>query len=345
MAIIQKQNNDPLSPRALLKVPAWLVPSFRVVYAAEKGHRHDLLFKLHGGLGDIICAEPAVRFGLENFAQESRTNVSLATLYPGLFQHLDFKKVFSLENQTELNVWDYLVFENVDTGNELAAEFVCHALMHGIDYGSLYMWRMILPREYREIKLVPNAQEREHAKTVGTPDLDVVIHPGKTWKSRTLPKKWWDSVIKAVSDLGARPVVIGGVIDQGRASTIDVDLPEGALDLRGKQSIMETVALLQNSRVILTNDSSPVHMATTGDAWIGFLSTVKHPDHMYTWRKGQWAWRMQDFAKGRVWDSLNVCPNKDVPVTVDNVDTVELLSWLPSAHEFAEWGVSKLEEK
>lgn len=323
---------------SLMQVPARTIPSYRVLKATENNARTNLLFRMHGGLGDIVCAEPAVRYALSHFKE---CKFSLLTLYPGLFQHLKFEEVFTQENVHTLVGSNYLLYENTDTSNELAAEFISHPLMHGIDYASLYMWRKILSNKDKEILLVPTVDEYAWASSVSQPN-DVLIHPGRTWKTRTFPKKWWDSVITNLLAGGARPVIIGGNVDNGRATTIDIALPEGVLDLRLKTSLMQSVALMHRTQVLLTNDSAPLHMATTGDTWIGFLSTVKHPDHLYTWRKGQFGWRMQDFAEGRVYDTLDICPNKKDSVRVDDCDIQDMLKWLPAPEAFAAWALQKL---
>lgn len=341
MPTIRKTDDKPLQDNANMNLPARFVPSFRVVQAAERGVVNNILFRMHGGLGDIICAEPAVRYALKHFKGQK---FSLATLYPGLFQHLTFDKVYDLTEATDgaVKSSSFLIYENTDTSNELAAEFICHPLMHGIDYASMYMWRMILPKEDREMLLVPSQQELDLAAALIDIANDIIIHPGKTWQSRTMPKKFWDKIIAGVVKAGKRPVIIGGSVDNGRASTIDVDAT-GALDVRNKLSIMETVAVLQRAKVLLTNDSSPLHMATTGEAWIGFFSTVKHPDHLLTYRHNVWAWRMQNLALGGVYETLDACPNKQHSVSVSEVDVLDLLRWLPQPEEVVAWALEKLE--
>lgn len=341
MAIIRKPNDQPLQQNAVLGVPAMMVPSYRVVRAAEHSAQFNILIKAHGGVGDVICSEPAIRYAVENFPPQS--NISLLSPYPELFRHLKFTKIYNNSSPIEINLDNYLMFQTIDVTNELASEFVSHALMGGVDYASLNMWRLILPNHYKQVQLHPNEAEKRTAQHLLQP-RDVVIHPGKTWKTRTFPKWWWDGVIKALLKGGARPVIIGGTVDNGRASTVDVDV-EGCLDLRHKQTLMETVALLQQVKVLLTNDSSPIHMAATGDAWIGFVSTVKHPDHLTHWRKGGYGWRQQDLAVGGLYKGLSVAPNNSKNIHIDDAPTADVLSWLPSPEAFAGWALEKLEEK
>ena len=122
----------------------------------------------------------------------------------------------------------------------------------------------------------------------------VVVHAGKHWPSKTFPKDWWDAVLAELKSRGFIPILIGADADDNR-STVDVD-PTGCLDLRNKTSLTESIWLTQQTKVLLTNDSSPLHMAVTGDAWIGFVATCKHPDYIKHWRNGQWSWRMENLG-------------------------------------------------
>lgn len=342
MATIHKPSNAPLASDGQLVVPGRLVPSFRVIQATERGVEHNILIRAHGGLGDIICSEPAIRYALENFKGET---FSLATLYPELFQHLTFAQVYDLNVKKDLDASKFLIYDTVDTSNDLAAEFVCHTLMSAVDYASLYMWRLTLPFKSRSIKLVPNPAQQAVAESVSLPDRDILIHPGKTWKSRTFPKKFWDTVVSVVLQLGGRPVIIGGDIDSGRAVTIPIDVPDGCLDLRFKLTLMETVALMNRTRVLLTNDSAPIHMAASNDTtWIGFVSTVRHPDYLMHSRNGKVGHRMQDHGRGGMYQDIDVCPNKSKSIKVDDADVLDVLKWIPDPVEYAKWAIQRLND-
>lgn len=370
MPVIQKPNNLPLDPKGVMGVPAWMVPSFRTLKAAETNMQFNILIKAHGGVGDVICSEPAIRYAIENFKS---SRISLLSPYPELFRHLPFHEVWKNGHDDPhcgIDLSKYLMFQTIDVTNELSNEFICHALMSGVDFASLNMWRLILPNHMKRIQLQPLDSEYDTARTLSQPN-DVIVHPGKTWKSRTFPKKWWDAVLSGLIQAGARPVIIGGDIDKGRATTVDVN-PDGCLDLRFKQTLMETCAYMHLTKVVLTNDSSPVHMASTGNSWIGYLSTVKHRDHLTHWRRpkvdlpnsslSDWdlphlpsvqlvdtvyetdlfGWRMSDFAKGALYQDIEVCPNNPRTVHVDGVETLQLLRWLPEPSELVKWAVERL---
>jgi hypothetical protein len=327
-------------------VPNKLLPSARSIVARERGVHKNLLLKTHGGVGDIVCAEPAVRFAVERFQDQS---ISLCTNYPEFFQHLKFDKIYPASGPEQPDYRKFLLFQNFTQGDELAWEFVSHPLTHAVDYASLNMWRCTLPNNLKEIKIVPTEEQRIGMRVhfpLGSLEAPiVVVHPGKTWDSRTFPKKWWNEVLIRLQNAGLMPVIIGGQVDKQadgsyRASTVDVETT-GCLDLRGKLSFIETVALLQEANVLLTNDSSPLHMAASGNAWVGFCSTVKDPSHLMHWRNGEFGWRMKNFTDGNLFETLNFCPNQEQAVHVDKVNINELLKWLPTPAEFAAWAIGK----
>jgi hypothetical protein len=124
---------------------------------------------------------------------------------------------------------------------------------------------------------------------------------------------------------------------------VDVN-PEGCLDLRNKLSINDSIWLLQRAAVLLTNDSSPLHMAASGKAFIGYIATCKHPDLITHWRQGKWQWRETNFGKGGIWDTVNFCPNKGEKVEAEFVDQKLLESWLPDPYAMADWALSKYKQ-
>lgn len=339
-----------IDPAGNLMIPNRLVPSARTIIARERGVVNNLLLKAHGGVGDIVCSEPAIRFAVERFSDQK---ISLCTDYPEFFQHLKFEKIYPASGPNIPDYTKYLLFQNFSPGDELAWEFVSHPLTHAVDYASLNMWRCMLPADLKTIRIVPTEAQKASMRAMfplGFLEHNgpiVAVHPGKTWDSRTFPKHWWDAVLTHLKKSSIIPILIGGDVDvvngKARASTVDVET-EGTIDMRGKLSFIETVALLQESQVLLTNDSCPLHMAASGRAWIGFCSTVKHPDHLLHWRNGgagEFGWRMTNFAEGNLFESINFCPNQEKAINVDQININELLKWLPRPEEFAAWAIGK----
>lgn len=331
---MEKMVRDKVDPNGTIYMPAKQLPVFRTRIATDAGVERRLLFKTWGGIGDQICAEPTLRYAQKKFKD---CEFYLASEAPDLFRHLKFKKVFDLKEETP-NFSRFLCFETITPPNDsnMVWQFFCHMLVNCVDFPSMCALRSQLPIEDKEIQLHPD-------KPVGMNPNDiingVVIHAGKHWPSKTFPKEFWDRVIAGLKVRGIKPILIGADTDDNRG-TVNVNA-EGCLDLRNKLSIMDSVWVCQTAKVLLTNDSSPLHMAASGDAWIGYIATCKHPDMITHWRHGEWQWREKNFGKGGIWDIIDYCPNKDHEVTAEFVPEDILLSWLPAPIEMAQWAAEK----
>lgn len=337
------ESREKLDPNKRVAIPMTHLPIFRSQIAIEAGVERRLLFRTWGGIGDQICAEPTLRYAIRMF---KGCEVSLASELPELFTHLPFKRVFDLREEMP-NYSKYLCFETITPPDEsnLVWQFFSHMLTNCVDFPSLCALRSQLPVEDKEIilgaewpvdKLGPNKNSYQ-----------VVIHPGKHWQSKTFPKEFWDRVLAGLKVRGIKPVIIGANADDNRG-TVDVDA-EGCIDLRNKLTIKESIGLLKNTKVLLTNDSSPLHMAVSGRAWIGYVATCKHPDMITHWRRPSpneklvWQWREHNFGKGGIWDIIDYCPNKEQNVEAEFVPQDALLSWLPNPIDMAEWAAEKVE--
>jgi len=320
-----------LKPDSVI-IPAKMIPGFRTMKAIELGTQDNLLITTWGGIGDQVCAEPTLRYALEQFGD--LVSISLASHIPELFRHLNFKEVFDLNKVVPVED-NYLVFKTIPDQADLSWQFLNHCLVNCVDYPSLSAFRCTLPLKSKEIQLYSEAIELPA-------DMRVVIHPGKHWPTKTFPKAWWDEVIIYLVGLGFKPIIIGKNMDDNRG-TVDVS-NEGCVDLRDKLDLNGMTYLLQNAKVILTNDSSPIHIGVSGNAFIGFVATCKHPDYISHWRNGAWAWRMKNFGRGGIWQDLDHLPNKGHEVTVDKCTPEQLAKWLPEPIELAEWAAIKSKE-
>jgi hypothetical protein len=314
-----------------LSIPVTHLPIFRTQIAIEAGVEKRILFRTWGGIGDQICAEPTLRHALRMFKD---CEISLASEIPELFQHLKFKKVYDLREETP-NYSRFLCFETITPPDEsnLVWQFFSHMLTNCVDFPSMCALRLQLPVEEKEIQMYPSVPVGDYSpkELAGR----VLIHAGKHWQSKTFPKSFWDRVIAGLQVRGIEPILIGADADDNRG-TVDVDA-SGCLDLRNKLSINDSIWVCKHAKVLLTNDSAPLHMAACGDAWIGYVATCKHPDLITHWRKGIWQWREVNFGKGGVWDLIDYCPNKKQSVEAEFVPQEILESWLPNPIDMAQW--------
>lgn len=322
-------------------LPANEIPSFRTGKAIERGVEKRLLFTTWGGIGDQICAEPTLRFALDSFKD---CEVFLETETPELYQHLKFAKVYDTKKVKPIRE-NFLVFETIPDPDRLSFEFVAHNVTHCVDFPCISALRAMPPISYKAVILKPEiSEEKQQWLTQYTDSKYVAIHAGKHWQSKTFPVEYWNTVLDALIAEGFTPVLFGKETDetQGTVAT----KTEGCVDLREKTTLSESIWLLQRMKSMVTNDSSPMHMAATGNAAIAFIASAKHQDYLYHWRQGiedqkkqspQWAWKMKHFNKSGIWDIISNCPNQKDTVLIDKVDSEILKSWLPEPKEMIAW--------
>lgn len=261
----------------LLRVPYAPVefPSIRIGAAVKNKIEKNLCFVVGGGIGDRICAEPTLRYALENYKD---VEISLACDTPELFSHLTFKDVFNFKDKfsimgRHLMLYTYPSFS-------LPNEFLNPNSMNGVDFASMSSIRTQLPLEYRAIQNAP--QKPANFDKLFERKEWALVHPGKGWPTKTFPADFWEKLIDRT--LNYLPVAIVG------NNTVDVDFVRiknrrnQLIDLRQKTSLEDLAWLCKNANIVYTNDSSPLHLAAAGSAYVCFIPTCKRVDLLYHYR-------------------------------------------------------------
>lgn len=309
-------------------IPAFMIPSWNVEQAFKKGTQKKFLIKTWGGLGDQVCAEPAIRFALNAFPQ---CEISLASEAPELFTHLNFKEVFDLRKAIPI-FENYMTFESIVPPTHLMWEFMSHMLSHCVDFPSVCMFRCQLPNSQKEIRLPDYDVTSDGVKQVlSLGKKVVVIHAGRHWQSKTFPKTWWESVVTELLHVGFEVALIGKNVDEN-VGYVDIG-GTGCIDLRDKLLLSDMIALLKGCEFLLSNDSSPIHIAAAGDAFIGYIATCKHPDYITHWRKGQFGYKMKNFGQDGLWNYIDHSPVQDSEIKAEELPEGLMEKILPDPRE------------
>ena len=96
----------------------------------------------------------------------------------------------------------------------------------------------------------------------------VALAPGSVWATKRWPS--YDALAQRLAEIpvaqGARMVVIGAAADAPLATAINDALAvmgaAPAVDATGRLSLLASAALIGRARVLVTNDSAPLHMAS-----------------------------------------------------------------------------------
>jgi hypothetical protein len=286
-----------------LAIPAHMIPTHVVAEAFKNKTQSNYLIHTYGGLGDLVCSEPAIRFALKKFV---KAKISVITKTPDLYRHLELENLFDA-NKDLVDVNKYIVFSAYRSPNELFWEYLTHMACHPVDFSSISMWRMQMPIEDKEIRLPDySPSDKELCNLIASsPRKCVLVHAGRHWPSKTFPKLWYDTLLTEFLREGFKVVLIGK--DQGETGYVNVD-PRGCIDLRDRLDVKDLICALKWAKFVFSNDSSPIHIAAAGNAFIGFVATIKHPDFLTHWRQGQFGYKTKNFGLDGAWNHVDMSP-------------------------------------
>ncbi len=89
---------------------------------------------------------------------------------------------------------------------------------------------------------------------------DVVLAPASEWFTKQLPENTWRELAKSLSREYS-VTLIGAPNDKALCSRIGKDL-QNVRNACGELSLLDSAALIDKARVVISNDSAPVHIAS-----------------------------------------------------------------------------------
>jgi len=90
----------------------------------------------------------------------------------------------------------------------------------------------------------------------------IALAPGSVWATKRWP--YYADLARRLTTFG-RIVIVGGVDDTPLAAAIVEATSGRAIDTTGQLSLLASAALLGRSRILVTNDSAPQHLASAMD--------------------------------------------------------------------------------
>lgn len=283
-------------------------------------YKKHIYISVNGGLGDQINAEPAIRFMQKHVYPNA--DIEVATHFPRLFKHLNLPVCEHGKANLKRDTPYYCV--NSLPGPETPTwMIISNLLCHTVDYCSIALLRRTLPIPDKQPKLQVDSEDvSELAEIIGDNKIDVVVHAGRHWESKTFPQKYWQDIINGMADNGLTVCLIGKdeVGDpphykSGARGTVDVECPKNGIDLRNILSLGGLMALLQSAKILLSNDSAPVHVAAAFDNWIVLIPSCKHPDHILPYRNGSINYKSKALYKRLTLDDVSSQPTEIHGVT------------------------------
>ena len=88
------------------------------------------------------------------------------------------------------------------------------------------------------------------------------IAPGSVWATKRWTVEGFSAVAKQLSDDGFKIVLLGGVEDLEAGLEISRVCGNNVIQLIGQTTLGETIAIVKNLSLLITNDSAPLHIAS-----------------------------------------------------------------------------------
>lgn len=294
--------------------------------APDFKYSRKVTVSVSAGMGDQLCAEPAIRFMMDKIYPDA--DITVVSHFKRLFSHIPVKVMDYEEFQG--NSSDTLVLYSCPA-DEKSEHGLSHVLFHPTDFATMSMFKSAIPHHDKTIKLDVYTDDFIEIEDVIGVDEDIrdliVVHAGKWWASKTFPVSWWQEVVNKLASQGHKLALIGKTIDEKQGYQ-PIECPEGCYDFRDITSLGGMIALISKAKITLTNDSSPVHIAGAFDNWLVCMPSAKHPDHILPYRNGTQYYKTKALYKKLTIDGLRthyMLPETD---TIDMVDG-DILEYIP----------------
>lgn len=281
----------------------------------------NICIQVSAGMGDQLCSEPAIRY-TQKIYPDAKFHV--VTHFPRIFDHLD-ANVYSYDEWKGLKDPVYMMYTCPD--DDKSDHHLSHVLFHPCDFSSMSMIKRNIPHIDKTINLRLDPKDvRSVINMVDNKKKEkpmVIVHAGKWWPSKTLPLEWWQEVVDKLSEK-LTVGLIGKNLSEEQGYQ-EIDCPSDGYDFRDITTLGELIALISMTKVLVTNDSSPLHIAGAFDNWIVTIPTCKHPDHILPYRNGVQTYKTKTLYKRLLLDDLEIRHTEYHPDTIDKIPTGKTL--------------------
>jgi lipopolysaccharide biosynthesis glycosyltransferase len=287
--------------------------------APDFKYTRNIFIKVSGGMGDQMCAQPSIKRLLTDIY--SNDNVIIETHYPEFFKHLT-SKVYKHGEYINRSNEPFLKLESFPDVTTIMYAIIGTIYSHTVDLCSYSLLKESLTNENRGYFLPVYKEDVESVKKITGVEIieqisnSVIIHAGKHWQTKTIPRKWWEDIIDGLTDKGIRVCLIGKTGPEeneseysATCSAYDFKEKDNIINTVDKLNIKELITILSLGRVLLSNDSSPVHIAGAFDNWIYLIPSIKHPDHLFPMRSGSVDYKTKSFYKRLMRDDYQHAPH------------------------------------
>jgi len=217
-------------------------------YLARRGFGAKTILVVRDvALGDVILTTPVIRALRLKYPT---ADISMVTRFPEVYKRNPHLTYCGTKILRQLSKYDLFFDLNLAYEKRPIAHIVeAYADVCGV-YDLVDVPGGFVPDLY------PGEEDVAYADGLLGADPWIAIHPGPTlWPGRNWGAEKFDETAKRLKERGWKIALVGGK---------DAHQAENDLDLRGKTSFHQLVAVLGKARAFVGIDSAPMHMALAG---------------------------------------------------------------------------------
>lgn len=226
-------------------------------------------------VGDTICAIPTIRHLHEIYEK----NIHVYTYQKDLLKNYPYITLVDDYNHdyNDLFIESFRPDLFVHTRTDIRQ---LHAISAGFQLLPSEMYIDFYPDEYEELNL---------------PEGYIVLHPAKTWPSRSWEKERWQELIYRLNNVNIPVVTIGK--DSSEFGTYHIQKPvyeleiNNGINLINKLNLHQTWHVLNKASIIVTMDSGILHLAGSTDTHIIQLGSSINPFLRAPYRNGSQSYK------------------------------------------------------
>lgn len=291
----------------------------QIVYNFIDYNMSDLYIKVHSpSLGDTIASTPTIR----KLSKIYNKKINIITHVKEVFNKNPYvNKIYSFEEFEKLNIKiDKHKFFETFLGCGIKNQYNVEKKHNTIDirqFHALDLGFMLLPDEMNYDYTPSDFESIENL-----PSDYVCLHVSETWESRTYKKENWQNLINLLNNYDIPVVLIGkNSFENGfyniQKNVFGLSLQKG-LDLTNKLSLSQSWHVINKSKVFVTMDSGPMHLAGTTDAFIIQLGSSINNKLRAPYRNGS-----QEYKYKYISGSCNVFCASDMKYGIKEWGTIQ----------------------
>jgi len=89
--------------------------------------------------------------------------------------------------------------------------------------------------------------------------------PGSVWNTKKYPMEYFEKIIRHFVEKNKFVILIGGEADRVFCENIASKFNEGVFSAAGKFSVLESIKILEEVEILISNDSAPTHLGMCAD--------------------------------------------------------------------------------